>query len=87
MYGSSGEIHARDFNIFTRCLQGAAFDLPQASAEAMLEHIDELTSRKFTLDRPTSLPMQEERRWVLHFNSSNQTHQHLLPKLLYKSLL
>ena len=52
------------FNKVVWCLQGAAFDLPQASAEAMLEHIDELTSRKFTLDRPSSLPMSEERRWA-----------------------
>ena len=46
------------------CLQGAAFDMPQQSAEALLERADELTSRKFTLDRPTSLPMLDDRRSV-----------------------
>jgi hypothetical protein len=43
------------------CLQGAAFDLPEASAEKMLEQAGELIQRKFTLDRPSSLPLQEER--------------------------
>ncbi|KAL3136406.1 hypothetical protein ABBQ38_005663 [Trebouxia sp. C0009 RCD-2024] len=41
--------------------EGAAFDLPQHSAEAMLQHADELTSRKFTLERPASLPMYDDR--------------------------
>ena len=43
------------------CLQGAAFDLPEASAEKMLEQAGELIQRKFTLERPSSLPLQEER--------------------------
>lgn len=41
--------------------EGAAFDLPEASAEKMLEQAGELVQRKFTLDRPSSLPLQEER--------------------------
>ena len=45
-------------------LQGAAFDLPQASAQALLGMSEELTKRKFTLDKPSSLPMEQERRWV-----------------------
>lgn len=42
-------------------MQGAAFDLPEADAEKMLEQSEELTKRKFTLDRPSSLPLAEER--------------------------
>ena len=49
------------------CLQGAAFDLPEASAEKMLEQAGELIQRKFTLDRPSSLPLQEERGSVHSF--------------------
>ncbi|KAL0035597.1 hypothetical protein WJX79_001244 [Trebouxia sp. C0005] len=41
--------------------EGAAFDLPEASAEKMLEQAGELIQRKFTLERPSSLPLQEER--------------------------
>ncbi len=49
------------------CLQGAAFDLPEASAEKMLEQAGELIQRKFTLDRPSTLPLQEERGSVCSF--------------------
>lgn len=42
-------------------MEGAAFDLPQESALAFLEKEEELTKRKFTLTRPTALPLQETR--------------------------
>lgn len=42
-------------------VQGAAFDLPEASAELMLAQAEELTKRKFTIERPSSLPLMEER--------------------------
>ena len=43
-------------------MQGAAFDLPAASAEALMGMQEELTKRKFTLDKPTALPMEDGRR-------------------------
>ena len=39
-------------------LQGAAFDLPEEVAEMMMLQKEELTKRDFTLDKPTSLPLE-----------------------------
>ncbi|KAK9807696.1 hypothetical protein WJX72_006359 [[Myrmecia] bisecta] len=42
-------------------LHGAAFDLSLESADKLLENMAELEKRGFTLDRPKSLPIEEER--------------------------
>lgn len=42
--------------------EGAAFDLPQETAQELLAMSEELTKRKFTIDKPASLPMEPERR-------------------------
>lgn len=44
-------------------MQGAAFDVPQEIADQMMENVEELTKRGFTLDMPTSLPVEEERSY------------------------
>ena len=44
-------------------MQGAAFDVPQEIADQMMENVEELTKRGFTLDLPTSLPAEEERNY------------------------
>lgn len=43
------------------CLQGAAFDVPSAIADKIVAGQAELTSRGFDLDRPNSLPLEEDR--------------------------
>lgn len=59
-------------------MQGAAFDVPQEVADQILENKEQLTSRAFDLDLPTSLPEEREQRggfsgsrrgggWVPHF--------------------
>ena len=45
------------------CMQGAAFDVPQEIADQMMENVEELTKRGFTLDLPASLPVEEERNY------------------------
>lgn len=40
-------------------MQGAAFDLPQELGEALMAMSEELTKRKFTIDRPAALPMED----------------------------
>ena len=57
------------------CLQGAAFDLPEASAELLLAQAEELTKRKFVLERPTSLPLEAGRSVLMatHLTISNNT--------------
>ena len=45
-------------------VQGAAFDLPQENALALLGKEEELTKRKFEMTRPTALPLQESRRYA-----------------------
>lgn len=44
-------------------MQGAAFDVPQEVADLMMENVEELTKRGFTLDLPPSLPAEEERNY------------------------
>lgn len=39
-------------------MQGAAFDLPEELAEEIMEKKEELTSRGFSIDLPTSLPIE-----------------------------
>jgi len=46
-----------------RCLQGAAFDVPQEIADQLMTNVEELTKRGFELDMPTSLPVEEERSY------------------------
>ena len=48
-------------------LQGAAFDVPSAVAEKIQAGEAELTARGFTLDKPKSLPLDEDNaRSVYH---------------------
>ena len=52
------------FSACAVCVQGAAFDLPQESANALLAKEEELTKRKFEMTKPTALPLQEGRGYV-----------------------